>query len=350
MPDAAADKVRARFAEAFAGFAADRPCAVLGHNDADGLSSLAILARSLARVSRPVWPRIVGRGENPWTAEMQAELAGQAPGGVIVCDLGVGPDHLAPPAPTVVIDHHVPRGGGGGVVITGLEFDPAPTTSLLAYWCAGAIADADDLLWLAALGLIGDMAEAEGFPEMEEARRRYGVTKLRRAVALINAARRRGSGDAGPALSLLMTASGPDEVLSGTRPETAELEAARTEVAAALDQARRAPPKIRNGVALIRADSPCQIHPLLAQQWRTRLKNEVVLAANAAFRPGWVHFSVRSRRDLDLIDFLAKRAPPGADENYGSGHRAATGGALRNPDWNEFIRGLGFDATDEVRT
>lgn len=340
--------MRTRFAAAFAAFAPDRPVVLLGHNDADGLSAIAILGRALARISRPARLRIVGRGENAWTAQMRAELATQAPGGVIVCDLGVGPADAAPAAPTIIVDHHVPRGSGVGEVISGLEFDPAPTTSLLAYWCAGALAEVDDLLWLAALGVIGDMAEAAGFGEMEEARRRYGVTRLRRAVTLINAARRRGSGDATPALSLLMTAEGPEEVLSGRRPETAELEAAKAEVAAALEQARRIAPKVRNGVALIRADSPCQIHPLLAQRWRSRLKNEIVLAANAAFRPGWVHFAVRSGRDVDLIEFLARRAPPGADENYGSGHRAATGGALRNADWNHFIRGLGFDAADEV--
>jgi single-stranded-DNA-specific exonuclease len=341
--------VRARFADAFARFARDRPCALLGHNDADGLSSMAILARGLERASRPARLRIVGRGENAWTTEMRDELAGQAPGGVIACDLGVAAGEVAHVAPTISIDHHVPRGNGVGVVISGLEFDPAPTTSLLAFWCAGAIADIDDLLWLAALGLIGDMADAAGFPEMDEARRRYGVTALRRATSLINAARRSRSGDASPALSLLMVAGGPGEVISGERPQTAELQRAREEVAAAVEQARRVPPKIRNGVALIRADSPCQIHPLLAQQWRSRLKQEVVLAANAAFRPGWVHFAVRSSRDLDLIEFLARRAPPGADEHhYGGGHRRATGGALRDADWNRFIRGLGFDAKDEV--
>lgn len=345
---AASDTVRARFASGLSRFAPDVPCALLGHNDADGLSAMAILARGLERAGRPARLRIVGRGENAWSAQMQAELAADPPGGFIVCDLGVGSADMAPVAPTIIIDHHVPRGGGVGTVISGLEFDPAPTTSLLAYWCAGALGEAGDLLWLAALGLIGDMADTAGFPEMDEARRRYGVTKLRRAAALINAARRRGSGDASPALSLLLSADGPDEILSGERPEAAELLAAKAEVAAALDQARRVPPKIRNGVALIRADSPCQIHPLLAQQWRGRLRNEIVLAANAAFRPGWVHFAIRSQRDLDLIEFLARRAPPGADENYGSGHRAATGGALRNPTWNTFIRGLGFDAADEV--
>jgi single-stranded-DNA-specific exonuclease len=40
--------------------------------------------------------------------------------------------------------------------------------------------------------------------------------------------------------------------------------------------------------------------------------------------------------------FLRDHAPHGADENYGSGHRQATGGALRPESWNQFVTGLGF--------
>ena len=88
-------------------------------------------------------------------------------------------------------------------VIAGHRFDPIPTSSLIAYWCAQEIADAEPWLWLAALGLIGDMADQAGFDEMAEARR-YGITALRDAVSLINAPRRSASGDASPALRLLL--------------------------------------------------------------------------------------------------------------------------------------------------
>lgn len=101
-------------------------------------------------------------------------------------------------------------------------------------------------------------------------------------------------------------------------------------------------PKVRDGVALIRFCSPTQIHPLVAQQWRGRLKNEIVLAANTGYREGWVHFAARSAKDVDLIAWLAGRRPEGADDHYGSGHRAATGGALRLPQWNAFVERLGF--------
>ncbi len=345
--------VRDAFRAALAGFRRDGgggPVLVMGHNDADGLSAAAIFLRSLRAAGWDARPRILGRGENPWSAAMAAELAGARLGGLVVTDLGVRPGAIKAGTPTVVVDHHVPTGTPeGAAVITGHRFDPIPTSSLLAYWCAGAVADAEPLLWIAALGLIGDMAEKAGFPEMEAARRAYGVTALRDAVTLLNAPRRSASGDAGPALALLLKAEGPKEITSGQHPETAALRAAREEVKAELEAAKRIGPKVRNGVALIRFHSPCQIHPLVAQAWRGRLKDNIVLAANTGYRPGWVHFAARSARDVDLIAFLAEHAPPGADENYGSGHAQATGGALRPADWNAFIGGLGFGPEERVQ-
>ena len=320
-----------------------RPSLILGHFDADGLSAVAILARALERSGRSAEVRLVGKGENPWSVEMRAELAARAPGGLIVTDLGVRDGEIAPGVPTVLIDHHVPAGTPGeAVVISGNGCLPEPTSALLAYWCAGALGPADDLLWLAALGLIGDMAEGAGFPEMADAQARYGKTALRSAVALINAPRRAAAADASPALALLIKGEGPKDVTSGSHPETAALLAAKAEVSAALAEAKRVGPKLRGDVALIRFHSACQIHPLIAQQWRGRFKDKVVLAANTGYRPGWVHFAVRSGGDTDLIRFLAERRPPGADENYGNGHRQATGGALRPADWNSFVSALGY--------
>lgn len=341
------------FADAFRialrDFRRSAPILVLGHNDADGLSATALFLRALETAGSDARARIVGRGENPWSPEIKAELAGLELGGLIVTDLGVRNGAIIPGVPTVIVDHHVPAGmSEGAVVISGYGHEPVPTSSLLAYWCASTLADVEPLLWIAALGLIGDMAEKAGFPEMEEARRRFGITALREATSLINAPRRSASGDATPALSLLLKASGPKEITLGEHPETAQLRAAREEVKSELEGAKRIPPKVRNGVALIRLHSPCQIHPLVAQAWLGRLKDQIVLAANTGYRPGWVHFAVRSAAHLNLIEFLALHAPPGADENYGSGHAQATGGALRLDDWNCFIAGLGFGAEAQV--
>ena len=335
--------IQSAFREALKRFRADAPVLILGHNDADGLSASALLARAFIRHGTNCQVRILGRGENPWADALRTELCGIPVGGLIVTDLGVREGVILPGVETVVIDHHVPTGvPGSATVISGIEMEPVPTSSLLAYWCTSAIAEVDDLLWIAALGIIGDMAEKSGFAEMEEARKQYGITALREATALLNAPRRSATGDARPALDLLMKAKGPKEILSGKHPETALLQAAREQVKLDLDAARRVPPKVKGDVALIRFHSPCQIHPLVAQAWRGRLRNNIVIAANTGYRPGWVHFATRTALDLDLIAFLRDHAPEGADENYGSGHRQATGGALRPESWNQFVTGLGF--------
>ena len=309
---------------------------LLGHFDADGLSALAILARSLPGSE----VRLVGKGETPWTPAVRTELEARAPAAIVATDLGVREGDILPGTPACLIDHHVPTGTpGDALVISGNGCTPEPTSALLAFWACGS---PDDLLWLAGIGLIGDMAEEAGFPEMAAAQKRFGKTALRNAVSLINAPRRTASADASPALALLMKCNSPKELLSGEHPETALLHAAQEEVKAGREAARRVAPKVRGEVALIPLDSPCQIHPLIAQQWRTRLRDKVVIAANKAYRPGWVHFAARTGAGHDLIRFFADRRPQGAGTEYGSGHRQASGGALPVPVWNEFVAELGF--------
>lgn len=329
--------------DALATFTPGRPILVASHFDADGLTAAAILVRSLRQAGMSAEPFIVGKGESPWDPEVAARIGGQEPGGLIVADLGTKPDPVLPGCPTLVIDHHVPTGQPeGAVTISGNGLDPEPTTALLTWWAAGALGDQTDLLWLAAVGLIGDMAEGLDFPEIAQAQTRWGKTALRDATSLVNAPRRTAAADAGPALRLLLESDGPKAITKGDGPDASALRAAKAEVRDAMDVAKRVPPMVAGEVALIRLDSPCQIHPLVAQQWRGRLRDKVVVAANVGYRPGWVHFAARSASGRDLIAFLAERRPENADGRYGNGHAQATGGALRNADWNSFIRGLGF--------
>jgi single-stranded-DNA-specific exonuclease len=323
------------------------PVLVLCHDDADGLSAGLLLAEALARAGRLARIRIVGRGEDPWSAELRAEAEGA--GGLILADLGIRAELLCPDVRVLFVDHHVPRGlADGAWIVTGYGLEPQPSSSLLAFRAASSVASMDDRLWLAALGLVGDMAENDAFPEMAEARRRHGITALRRAAALVNQPRRSPSGDACPALDLLRKADGPKAVLSGEHPETAILLAARDAVRAELEAARRTAPTFAGDVALFRFASPAKVHPLVAQTWAGRLRGKIVLAANTGFRAGWVHFAARSAEPIDLVAFLDAHAPPGAGGLYGGGHARASGGALELPDWNRFVRGLGFGSEMEV--
>ena len=337
------------FSTALAGFGPG-PALVLCHNDADGLSAGALFRHALARAGRPAEVRVVGRFESAWSEALRAELAGRDIGGAIVADLGTRAEPLRPGCPTIVVDHHVPRGPAapqpGVTVLSGYGEDPVPTTSLMAYRCAAALGEAEDLLWLCAVGLVGDLGDKAPFAELAAAKARYTATALRETVSLVNAPRRAAAGDGGPALALLLAAESPKDLLSGRHPGLDALLAAREEVKAAVAEAKRAAPRLAGEVALVEMDSPCQIHPLVAQAWRLRLKDRIVLAANHGYRPGWVHMAARTALPRNLVAFLRGVAPPGADENYGGGHEQASGGALRTADWPAFLRNVGFAAPD----
>ena len=324
---------------------------VASHDDADGLSSAALLARALGRAGRAPEIRLVGRGENAWDDRFAAEMAARAPAALVVADLGLAGRAPGPGAPTLVVDHHVPTGiPPGACVISGYGLEPTPSTSLLTFWAAeGLLGEAEDLLWLAAIGLIGDYGERAPFEELARAKTRHTAKRLREAATLVNAPRRAAKGDAAPALALLLKADDPADLLSGRHPEAAACQAAREEVQAALAEARRAAPRFGakgspgEGVAIVRVHSPCQVHPLVAQAWVGRLKGRPVFAANFGFQPGMVHFSGRVGKGGDLVALLARHRPPGADSaRYGNGHRRAAGGALPPEAWDAFVESLGF--------
>ena len=350
----ALEELKTRTGREFKAFAESLSCPPLicGHHDADGLTSAATLARAWERKFE-VTPevRVVGRGENVWDAEFAQSLEGVELNGLVFADLGLSSIRPRTDVPLLVLDHHVPTGApNSATLITGYGTEPTPSTSLLAWWCAqGLLGEeaADDLMWLAAVGLVGDMAD-KGFPElMETAKKRYRIGKIREVATLVNAPRRSASGDATPALELLMQASDPADFLTSDLPQLEACREARETVKHATAEARRAPPKFGSvygsDLAFVRLDTPCQVHPLIAQSWAGRLKPAMVFAANFGYQPGKVSFSGRSRGDKDLIDFLARHRPDGADPaHYGNGHRKAAGGALTFEVWNRYMKSLGF--------
>jgi single-stranded-DNA-specific exonuclease len=166
-----ADQHGELFARALAEVPVEASVLVLCHNDADGLSAGALLARGLADAGRQPLVYIVGRGESAWSETVKATARAREPGLLIVADLGVRLDLIAPNASTILIDHHVPQGSPeGATVISGFGEDPTPSSSLLANWSLRGVAEVSELLWLAALGLVGDYGERAPFPELTQAR------------------------------------------------------------------------------------------------------------------------------------------------------------------------------------
>lgn len=338
--------------------------------DADGLPAGALLLRALRHAGYDAHGECRRKGESAWGDEIAARLHDrQTSHGIdalIVTDLGsrdgvILRDAAGSAVPLLLIDHHRPIGqpegstlissyGTGDVSASGRDL---ATSGLLSWWCIRALVgepQAEDWLWLAAISILSDLGDKAPFPELARAKRRVGGAALRDATSLLNAPRRTAAGRADAAFSALLDVSGPKEIVDGSRPESAALRAAKEEVGEALAVARKQPPRFSTlmreelgaDLVAIRMHTGCQVHPLVAQQWRGRFPKSVVFGVNTGYRPGWVAFSARGPAGLNLIEFLARHRPAEADTNYGLGHDQASGGALPVPVWNRWIRTLGF--------
>lgn len=344
---------------------------VVCDSDGDGLPAGALLLRALRDAG---YAEVAGecrrKGESAWGEEIGARLrervAAQGIDALIVADLGSRDGVILHSAageitPLLLIDHHRPIGQPeGSTLITAYGTgDPAgdgkdiATTGLLCWWCARALVGeekASEWLWLAGISVLSDLGDKAAFAELAAAKARFGGGAMRDATSLLNAPRRTTEGRADAALALLVKANGPKEVTSGVHAETAELQRAKEEVAEALAIARKQPPRFSKAVRdelgadliAIRMHTGCQVHPLVAQQWRGRFAKSVVFGVNTGYKPGWVSFSGRAPAGVNLIDFLARHRPPEADTAYGLGHNQASGGSLPVAVWNRWIREIGF--------
>jgi single-stranded-DNA-specific exonuclease len=258
--------------------------------------------------------------------------------------------------PTLYVDHHLPDGAPGdpsATVVSGYAWDPVPNSAwlmweLLAPPAAEAGAPIDDLLWVAAIGTISDLGEKAPWDRLAPTRSQYTAKWLKEAVSLVNAARRSSAFDVETPLGLLMAADGPRAVSDDDAAGAVRLRAYRAEVNAALAEARKRAPLFAGGGspwALVPAASACQIHPLIAQQWRGRLPRQAVMGANARYLPGVVAFSSRTARaDLNLPRLLRAAIDLGPlNADFGNGHDKASGGHLPPEPFDRLLAALGFD-------
>jgi single-stranded-DNA-specific exonuclease len=326
------------------------------HFDADGLAAGALFGRVLERLGfRDVQVVASGRSENAFSDGARERLRALAPDALVVTDLGVRAEGVLPEIPTLYVDHHQPAGlptDGTATVVTGYGWDPIPCSAWLAWELLAPIAGSagvaiDDLQWLAAVGTISDLGDKAPWPELAGARKRWTAKWLKEAVVLTNAARRASAFDVETPLALLLTVDHPRALSEDEARGADRLRAYRAEVNAALAEARKAAPVFAGGDspwALVRLHSSCQIHPLLAQQWRGRLPRHAVIAANGGYLPDLVAFSARtSRTDLNLPRLLRATRVAEGDGRFGNGHDQASGGHLAPERFAQVLAALGFE-------
>lgn len=343
-PEEHLSEAKAAFREFMEGLDREAPTTVLCHSDADGVSSGAIMYRALERLGfKNLTILVTGKGENAYTPKTKELMAKTNPATLFVLDLGCREIPVVPGVPTLFIDHHRPLGvPPEGVLISSYTWEPIPNSSLLTWWLCSEVTDMGHMDWVAALGTLGDLGNKAPFDILPRAKKNYKAKWLREATTLINSARRSSSGDADTALRAILKASHPQEIVEGEMEESQRLWEYRREVKAAFEKAKHAAPHFSGQVVLVRISSPCYVHPLVAQIWRNRFSEYIVMAANEGYLSGFVAFSMRTSADVNVLDFLGGIELDVAEGYLGYGHDQATGGVIPIASWNELLKRLSF--------
>jgi single-stranded-DNA-specific exonuclease len=315
----------------------------LHDSDADGLTAGVVWQCAFERMGYESVVRVVpDRERNAWTTANQQKVRETNPDRLFVMDLGSQEHQVIPGVPTCFIDHHHPEGvPAGDTLISAYTWDPVPNTSLLIWELCRSLVDISDLEWIAAIGTVSDLGDRAPFELLASAKKKYTAKYLKEATSLINASRRAGEYSPEIAAQALLNHTSPKALVTSNSPEVEKLRQMKLEVKQELDQARRAAPTFAGKVALLRLHSPCQIHPLIAQSWRDRLPDYIVIAANDRYLPGRVNFSARSNRQ-NVLEFLQSQHISDGEGSFGHGHDQASGGSLPIDRWNELLKQLGF--------
>ena len=263
--------------------------------DADGIAAGVVWQRMLERLGFQPQGVLPDRDRNAWTPANRAKVEALCPEALWVLDLGSQCQSVVPAVPTCFIDHHHPEGvPPGATLISAYTWDPVPNTSWMMWEIGQSMAPLDDLDWIAVLGTLSDLGEKAPWDQIVLAKKRYGAKWLKEATVLVNAARRASLFQPETAARALLQHESPRSFVESTSPEVQALRTARLEVAAALQEAKKAAPLFAGNTALLRVCTPCQVHPLIAQIWRSRLAAKyLVICANEGYLPGTVNFSAR---------------------------------------------------------
>jgi single-stranded DNA-specific DHH superfamily exonuclease len=329
--------------------AARAPGAVIApHTDVDGLSSGALVLRTLQALDAPS-PRVMvpGKAEHAHSKAFQARMRRAKPSSLVVVDMGSRGAPILRDVPTLVVDHHRPDGTPpGALMVSAYGTEPTPSTSLLTYFLIAPLVDQPELEWLALMGVVGDLGTDAPFPGMKDALKRHGRVAITDTVALLNAARRAARFDAQLAFDVLTRAGSPNDIVRGRVEGVDKLRALREGVQQEVTRCARVAPRFAGRVALLTIDSGAQIHPLLAVRWAQRLPEQIVMVANTGYREGMVHFALRSKSEADLIGFLRSLPLPPLTGDFAQGHKRATGGVLPAEEFALVLRALGFEGQE----
>lgn len=350
----------------FLSVAAQKKTLIVPDKDADGLTSGAILQKTLIILGLApelIETHLLQKGCNIHDVTERKAMAASDPAFIFILDQG---SRKSPPVidashQALIIDHHWALGNDfpqGSQHITACHYPPVATSSLLTYHICVALHEevARTCDWLCVMGTHGDLGNTlkwePPFPDMKQTFKTYTKKALNEAVSLINAPRRTAAFNVAAAWKALMAAKAPGDLLKNS-----DLLEARAEVNAEVERCTHTAPKFSANarIAVFRINSAAQVHPVIATRWAGHLQSpklEVILVANEGYLPGMVNFSCRIPRSarardppvniIETLNTAAEQAPDPTlrarlGESFARGHKEASGGIVPKEEFEELM-------------
>ena len=314
---------------------------LMPYPDADGLAGAAMLQRGLCGSAQI---HCAEKGTSLSEKTVRKQLADMGAEALVLIDQTAPLDSLLPGMPTLIIDHHAESGHTHACTLNSCDTPLMTSTHL----CFSLLHEPDELLWLAALGIIGDYGMSAPSPLLKKAKARYSQTALLETVALINASRRSSRYNWDTASNLLQQANDPAQIAHAELPGVSTLREDRQEVAAEVKRARKARPCLADPWAIIPFASPCAIDDLLAASYVNRLQHHFIIAANFGYRPGYVHLSLHAALPADLLGEFNAIVPPALSATNGHPYLTTTNGAIPHHDFLLLLTHMGFSPQETL--
>ncbi|KAI1265031.1 DHH family protein [Xylariaceae sp. FL1019] len=296
--------------------AAQKKTVIVPDKDADGLTSGAILQKTLCLLGlKPdlITAHLLQKGSNVHEQNEREAIAAHKPSYIFVLDQGSrkSPPIIDQPHRALIVDHHWALDDDfpeSSEHVSACSSPPVATTALLTYHICSELHDEvqSSCDWLCVLGTHGDLGTTlkwePPFPDMKTTFKTYTKKAINDAVSLINAPRRTSTYDVPGAWGALLAANTPSDLLKNPK-----LLSARAEVNAEVERCTHTAPKFSKDakIAVFRINSQAQVHPVIATRWAGHLQSpklEVILVANEGYLPGMVNFSCRIPRSARSRD------------------------------------------------
>jgi single-stranded DNA-specific DHH superfamily exonuclease len=342
MPHKIATKQQMRKLESFLSCQGKK--VLLYHNDADGVSSAALFLEF-----NQGFEAIPRRGPE-LTDEFVEQLAAKEPCLIVGLDMGLEQEPRlkgllakAPGARLVIIDHHLParNANSGRVAHINPRFfaDVYISTSYVMYRLLESLGrDVHPLVWIAAIGVIGDYDLRDSLSLLEECRRRYpgslkgGLSsRIGMAADAVSAAvTARGFRGADTALKLMMISKDHRDFLA-SKTLRSWLKEVRAETRRTIRKAEERRKEYPGGLLVFTIETDMNLVSAIATHFSERHPDRTVIIRKKV-EDGW-KVSLRSQSGAVNVAELARKAAKGI--GAGGGHHKAAG--ARVTDWDRFL-------------